>query len=50
MEIKPLTPEQEIGIKAHDIERTRIVDLVKKRYEEKSSKIQQESTRNPKKR
>jgi len=45
-----VTPEQQEGIKQHDIERSRIVELVRKKYEDKSSKIKQESTGNQKKR
>jgi len=45
-----LTAEQEEGIRQHDLERTRIVELVRKKYEDKSSKIKQESTGNQKKR
>jgi len=45
-----ITPAQKESIRLHDLERTRIVELVNKDYENKSSKIKQEGSRNQKKR
>jgi hypothetical protein len=48
--LKPLTPEQIEGIKQHDLERSRIIELVHKSHEEKYCKLKQEGTWKKKKR